>query len=229
MKKFIAIAIVSFGIPGVAFAQSCVTTGPAETPKSCIAGGVPQLSGLSGAVSLVRAGRVLPAENGMQLMAGDRLITRGSGAGNLAIGGAQGGSCSAAIAATSITTLSRSGGLLCVSQRSISPASTASERIDSGFRAQAVESTEGVLAGTQTAAGSSAGGTTTAAGGVGTAASGVGTAASGVGATVAGATAGVGIASSISPLVLAIGGSALAGAAGIAISQSVSDKNRLSP
>jgi hypothetical protein len=182
MKKFIAIAIVSFVVPGVAFAQSCVTSsspgnGP---PKTCLSGGVPQLSGMTGNMSVVRNGNVLQATDGMQLKAGDRLLSRGNDSGTIAMSGAQGGLCSVAVLANSSVTIAQSGGSTCLTQRTT---------IVSNPQPQ-VAAPSAPLPVAPAAPVASQG---------------------------------------VSPLVLAIGGSALAGAAGIAISQSGSDKNRLSP
>lgn len=119
MKKLVAIAIVSFGVPGAALAQSCTTPpSPGDaSPSTCLSGGVPQLSNLSGSMTIVRGGAALTATNGMQLKVGDRLITRGGGRGDLALTGARGGSCSVSIAANSTVTIAKSGANTCVTQR----------------------------------------------------------------------------------------------------------------
>ena len=188
MKKFIAIAIVSFGIPGVAFAQSCVTsTGSGSTPpRTCLSGGVPQLSDLTGAVSVVRNGAVSQATAGMQLQAGDRLITRAKDSGTFSMSGAQGGSCSLSILANSSVTITQSGGSTCFSQRT-SVVSNPQPQVSQATGPSAPLPDVPVAPVAPVAS------------------------------------------QGISPLVFAIGGTALAGAAGIAISQSGSDKNRLSP
>lgn len=183
MKKFIAIAILGFSIPGAALAQGCQA--PAANPAdaagvqtSCSPAGSPLVSGLSGNVSLVRAGNIIRLENGAQLLAGDRVIAR-EGSANVAIGA----TCSASIAANSITTITRSGGLTCVSQRPVSPVANT---LNPAAQPAAQASLPGAVAVAPPAT------------------------------------------SGLSPLVYAIGGSVLAGAAGIAISQSGSN-NRLSP
>lgn len=126
MKKLISLAFVGMALPGAALAQSCTTTSPGSgVQQSCIPGGVPQLSGLSGAVSLVRAGKVTPAANGMKLMAGDRLVSL-AGSGNLALAGAQGGLCSVPLVAQSSITISQSAAGTCATPRTSVPAPEAS-------------------------------------------------------------------------------------------------------
>lgn len=179
MNKLFALAVVTLAFPGAAYAQSCQTpqgVGATDAQISCGSGGVPQISGLTGSVSLLRDGRIVPVESGLQLVVGDRLISRSQSGANVTLGG----TCSASILANSTTTITRSGNLTCVSQRAMAPANQVVEPI-----AQAPS------------------------------------------APSAGTIAPV-VTPGVSPLVLAIGGSALVGAAGIAISQS-SDKNRLSP
>ena len=182
MKKFVAIAIFGLCVPGAAFAQSCQTSGPADIQKSCIAGGVPQLSGLSGVVTLVRAGKVVPVENGIQLMAGDRVIVR-QGSGNLSLGGSQGGSCSLPLSAQSNISITKTALGTCATQRAMAPAGPAGQASITPPMLDPV---------------------------------------------VPAAPIAPVVSQGVSPLVLAIGGSALAGAAGIAISQSGSN-SRLSP
>jgi hypothetical protein len=193
MRKLFAIAIVGFGVPSAAFAQSCTTPSSSGNtpPRTCLSGGVPQLSGLTGSANIVRNGSVLQAKAGMRLQAGDRLVTRANDSGTFSMSGAQGGSCSLAILANSSVTISQSGGSTCVSQRT---------SVISNPQAQVPEAQV-----PQTSAAS----------------------APLPEVPVAPVAPVASVSQGLSPLAYGIGGSIIAGAAGIAISQSRND--RLSP
>ncbi len=110
--------VLSTAVVTPSFAQECVTQQVGQQAegvgsKLCAAAGAVNLSGVSGALSLVRAGQVVPVTADTLLSAGDRIIVR-RGSANFSIGP----SCLGAIGANSSLSIVKSGNQLCVQGRS---------------------------------------------------------------------------------------------------------------